>query len=148
MELAVRPGDSVRSYQNSAVEEPPGTGIPLDQPGDDVCIRQGSNLAQPLGAGSGDALGPRGDLSRDTIEIVGDVPSIRRELDDGHPRAPRFRQGANTVQPMELPWIPEVRVERHRAVGIRPAVSDEIFGAVGEGALVAGGSGIDPSPND
>ena len=73
-------------------------------------------------------------ISRDAIEIAGDVPSMRRELDDGHPRAPRFRQRPDAVQPVELLWIPEVRIERHRAVGVRPAVGDEIFGRPGRGA--------------
>ncbi len=36
MELAVGPGDSVRSDQHRAVVEPPGIGIPLDQPGDQI----------------------------------------------------------------------------------------------------------------
>ena len=36
MELAVRPDDAVRSDQHRAVVEPPGIGIPLDQPGDQI----------------------------------------------------------------------------------------------------------------
>ena len=169
------PADPVRPDQHRAVVEPPGIGIPLDQPGDQVrrlprrrsratarcsdrecvsasrsAVSRSATAARDHELGEDDEIGlrQRGRLARDAIEIAGDVPSIRGELDDGHPRAPRFRQGADAVQPVELPRIPEVGIERHRAVGVRPAVGDEIFGTAGEGALVAGAGGIDPSPDD
>ena len=115
-----------RPYQNRTVVQQPGIGIPLDQPRDQIGIRQGGNLAQPLGARTGDGLGQpfgrlavgdstgddelgeddeirlrqRGDLARDAIEIAGNVPSMR----ENWTTATRERRASGNGRMPYSPW--------------------------------------------